>query len=320
MKLYRHCEDPDRDDIDSSDNLVKIIQDEVFKKDSDYWKLVDAVGKLNCPLYLDGENSLLDKTKPKSVKGKLDEQIDALVLCHRVYERLTNARKMLERILSKVNDMALGLTNSFGAEYDMDIFGKGWAYQNKFLRNIKHYSCSGAEESWKKEYDECVKLFKTVTDGLECHNFSIGVFNDGTEGLFYFTVKGCPGDFEISFPTIVEGWGNDESNIRGDEPPMQIRITWRRRWYIPVFDYFFDKRSSYHVADINRELRKFVENEEWREFVNKINFDKGRYDADKHEYVQLTEDEKKKVITDYEELLKEEIEDCGKDGKKRHSL
>lgn len=305
----------DRDEpIDFNDDIVRQLFDEFFDKEGAIYDITEKCRELKCPVYNDGEVSLFSKIKPGPVKTGTEEKIALMAKCRDLEIRLHRITRAVSEISNALNDLTLGLANSFAPEYDMDIIPKGWAYRAKYICGSKHYSCAGAKEEWKKEYEQCGELFKKFTAGLECYNYAIGYHNDGSSGYFSFTVKGCPGMFEIGLPLIRERYGNDEVYRSKDATPMQMSLTWRRNWYIPVYDYFFDGRRSYTIKGINKELKKFVEDEEWRQYIAK--FEDEKYDDKLGKMVPVSKEEMDETVKWFNKMLAEEIESCGKDGKK----
>lgn len=200
------------------------------------------------------------------VKGHLDGQKNALKECKVVRNEILALIQELRDVCSQVEDVSMGLVNSFDTEYDCDMFIKGGMYQAKFIMNSKHWSCRGAQEEWKKDYDNCVELFHEVTSGLNVHNFKIFYMESGEKAFFGFTVHGVPGDFEISFPLNSNKYHVGKHWLDSSSLPMQMRLTWRRRWTIPVFDYFFGDFGSYDVSEVNKKLHEFIETGKYMEF------------------------------------------------------
>lgn len=220
--------------------------------------------KFGCPTFID--KYPLYGEKLGQIKGHFTEQVSSLKRCKEVRNEILNLICELQSICSEIEDTSCALVNSFETEYDCDMFIKGGMYQSKFIRGSKHWSCSNAKEEWKSEYDKCVKLFKEVTMGLNTHNFHIFFMDNGSKAYFGFTVHGVPGDFEVSFPLNSKYYSNSEHYLDSSSLPMQMRLTWRRRWTIPVYDYFFDDFGAYDVSTVNGRLLRFISEKQYMDF------------------------------------------------------
>lgn len=268
---------------------------------------------LNAPAISDGYP--IYGQKLGQIKGHFEEQKNSLSKCRKVRNEILTLIHELNGVCSQIEDLSMGIVNSFETPYDCDMFIKGGMYMAKFIKHSDHWSCENAKPEWKEDYEKCVKLFNEVTNGLNTHNFNIVNYEDGSKAYFGFTVHGVPGDFEVSFPLNSKDYFVKQHWLDSTGEPMQMHLTWRRRWTIPVFDYFFDDFGSYDISEVNTKLHEFVSSEKWKEFYNtksymkevtepktfKITKVEVEYDAETHEYL--------------EKILKDEIEACSKDGK-----
>lgn len=268
---------------------------------------------LNAPAIADGYP--IYGQKLGQIKGHLEEQKNALAKCRKVRNEILTLIHGLDGVCSQIEDLSMGIVNSFETPYDCDMFIKGGMYQAKFIKHSDHWRCSNAKVEWKEQYDKCVKLFNEVTNGLNTHNFSIVNYEDGSKAYFGFTVHGVPGDFEVSFPLNSKEYFVKQHWLDSSCEPMQMRLTWRRHWIIPVFDYFFDDFGSYDISEVNAKLREFVSSEKWKEFYNTKSYTEKVTDPKtfKTTKVEVEYDEKTKAYL--EKILKEEIDACSKDGK-----
>lgn len=269
--------------------------------------------KLNCPTFID--NYPLFGEKLGQVKGHHDEQVNALCNCRNTRNEILSLIFALQSQCHEIEDAALGVVNSFETPYDCDIFRKGALYHAKFLNHSTHWSCRVAKKEWKKQYDKCIDLFKAVTAPLNTHNFRIGNYENGSKAYFGFTVHGVPGDFEVSFPLNSKEYSTKEHWLDGNGFPMQMHLTWRRHWTIPIFDYFFDGFGSYSISEVNAKLSEFVSTQKWKEFYNTESYHKKEIDPKTYkEYdVEVTYDDETKAYL--EKILNDEIEACSREGK-----
>ena len=298
-------------DYDKLSDESKTILMKFYKDVAD---IRSVVHKLNGPVFSDGYPIFGEKLG--QVKGHHDEQVNALCKCRETRNEILSLISALHSQCHEIEDTALGIVNSFETPYDCDIFFKGALYQCKFIYGSTHWSCRDAKEEWKEQHDKCVELFKTVTAGLNTHNFRIGTYRDGSKAYFGFTVHGVPGDFEVSFPLNSKEYSTKEHWLDGSGIPMQMHLTWRRHWTIPIFDYFFDGFGSYSISEVNAKLFEFVSTEKWKEFYNTESYYKKEFDTKtfKEYDVEVKYDDETKAYL--EKILKEEIEACSKEGKK----
>ena len=222
--------------------------------------------QIGCPRCHDGYIGYGEKLG--QVNGHVEQQIELFHKCKGLRENIKKVIMELDYYCRDIEDLSLGIVNSFQTEYDCKMFSRGWAYQCKFVNGGNHWSYSGATKDMKEDYDKCLELFKRITYGFDTHNFKIGIMNDESVGYFYFTISGVPGDFEIFFPLNSDKVFNNKHFLDTNKSPMQMGLAWRRLWCIPVYDYFFDGFGTYHIDDLNKKLHEFVSSEKWKEFYN----------------------------------------------------
>lgn len=270
--------------------------------------------KLNALAIYDGHP--IYGQKLGQVKGHLEEQKSALAKCREIRDEILTLIHELDGICSQVEDVSMGLVNSFETPYDCDMFYKGAKYMAKFIKHSEHWSCANAKEEWKEDYDRCVKLFNEVTAGLNTHNFQIFTMNDGSKAYFGFTVHGVPGDFEVSFPLNSKDYFVEKHWLDSSGEPMQMHLTWRRHWTIPVLDYFFDDFGSYDISEVNVKLFEFISTEKWKDFYNTKSYMKEVTDPKTFKTTKVEVEYDYKTQNYLEQILKEEIEACSREGKK----
>ncbi|MCQ2300579.1 MAG: hypothetical protein MJZ81_10705 [Bacteroidales bacterium] len=273
--------------------------------------LITRVFSFNCPKFKDGLRDIFDQLLPKKeCKASQEEIVKAMSDCKRFHADLKSRMFAIQDLLSGLEDMQIGLANSFRTEYDSDMLPKAHGYWARFVKGLNHWSLSGVKEEWKSDYERCVAWFGELTRGMETHNFKIICFQDCHEASLAFTVAGCPGTFEISLPLVLSTDTSARPSIGAKGEPMQVSIVWRRRMWIPVFDYFFDGFGTYHVQDAVDRIKKFVEDREWEMFCNTRSGTSTRSDG-----VETRIEYKDEIRERLEKSLAADIEASGREGK-----
>ena len=230
----------------------------------------DKVRKSDAPYCFQSNFSMESKTKVRPTQNKA-EWFDAMNSIFELNKTLIARKEAIEDSLRQIDDFTISLGKCFPAEYDQSIFEGGWLYQGKWILKSPYWGFSGASEDRKEllkaDYDKCVELFHIVTKGLPTHNFSICLFDNRSSGEFVFTVAEVPGKFEITFPMPVAQVHTEGMRCGIGWLPFQMHLTWRFHDIIPILDHFWG--HSYHLADINKSLREFVEKETWRDVIKK---------------------------------------------------
>lgn len=287
-------------------DLFNHIQEEI-------WDIHHRSSQIGCPRCYDGYIGFDEKLG--QVNGHVDEQIALLQKCKSIRGSIQKIVRELDYYCRDIENLSLGIVNSFQTEYDCEMFPRGWAYQGKFVYGGNHWSYSGATEDMKEDYEKCVDLFKRITYGFETHNFKIGLMEDQSKGYFYFTIAGIPGDFEISIPLNSGKVFNRNHFLDSNKSPMMMGLAWRRQWCIPVYDYFFDDFGSYHSEDLNKKLHEFVSSEKWKEFYNTKSYMKKVTEPGTYRTYEEEVEYDEKTQAHLEQILAEEIEANSKEGK-----
>lgn len=295
--------------INDSISLLNNLYDEVYS-------IREITNGFNTPSFHEGY--ICYGQKLGQVNGHVAEQKNALIKCRNIRNEILNLIKELNYICSDVEDLSRGLINSFETVYNCDMFLKGSMYQAKFIEKSNQWFCNDAKEEWKEDYEKCLKLFNEITFGLTTHNFRILHMGDGSKAYFSFTVHGVPGDFEVSFPLNSNKYYVKEHWLDSSSLPMQMRLTWRRHWTIPVFDYSFDDFGTYDISELSQKLLKFVSEEKWKDFYNTKSYMKEITDPKTFETSKIEVEYDEHTKEYLEKILAEEIEACSKEGKKSH--
>ena len=230
----------------------------------------DKVRKSDAPYCFQSNFSMESKTKVRPTQNKA-EWFDAMNSIFELNKTLIARKEAIEDSLRQIDDFTISLGKCFPAEYDQKMFEGAWLYQGKWILKSNHWGFSRAtedrKETLKADYDKCKNLFQVVTEGMVPHNFTVRLFDDSSYGEFHFTIEGIPGEFEILFPTPIAQQGVRHTGCGLEYFPFQMHLTWRFHDIIPVLDHFWG--YSYHLADINKSLREFVEKETWRDVIKK---------------------------------------------------
>lgn len=209
------------------------------------------------------------KCKPAGVS--FNEWATAMEKLRSITRSLQVKENTVRALLSRAREYSRSLQSCCPLPYDCQMFWLGWAYQNKFIRKVKHWSTARIPDSIEPEakiaYEKCLSLFEFLIEGLKTHNFTICYWEDATEASFKFTVEGVPGDIEIYFPLIVSIFGNTKASIEYNDKPMSMNIGWHFHDVIPVIDRFLG--NTYSLDDIKKSLKSYVENSEWRNDLHK---------------------------------------------------
>lgn len=231
-------------------------------------EIFDKIREVGAPFIFKGHFSMEDKKliRPTSNQGAWTESMKSVFEFNKI---LVSRKSAIEESLGILMDHTIALGKCFPAEYDQKMFEGAWLYQGKWILKSNHWEFSRVTEDRKEElkadYDKCKNLFQVVTKGMVPHNFTVCVFEDLRYGEFDFTIEGVPGEFEITFPTPIAQYGVKGVGCGIEHLPFQMHLTWRFHDIIPVLDHFWG--HSYHLADINKSLREFVEKETWRDVI-----------------------------------------------------
>lgn len=263
--------------------------------------------ELGCAKFREGHPDYMCSKGYSKPDAAPEEISDLMVECKRAHEDIEARIAVMSMALSDLEDIQKGLANAFRTEYDSDMLPRAHGYWAKFVKNGDHWSLRGVKQEWKADYDKCVDWFKSMAGGLDTHNFAIGLYQDMHKAYLSFTVSGCPGSFEIGLPLSLSESLTADPPMHSCLKPMQIGIVWRRRIWIPVFDYFFDDFGTYKAQEAVDRIRKFVEDREWEKFCNTRSYaEKSGF------YVDYDEDTRKRL----ESELAADIEASGREGKK----
>ena len=231
-------------------------------------EIFDKIREAGAPYIFEGHLSLEGKKLicPTSNQGAWIKSMKSVFKFNKI---LVSRKTAIEKSLGVLMDHTIALGKCFPAEYDQKMFEGAWLYQGKWILKSNHWAFSRVTEDRKKElkadYDKCKDLFQVVTQGMSPHNFTVCVFEDLRSGDFKFTIEGVPGVFEIMFPTPIAQKGVEDIGCGLEHFPFQMHLTWRSHDIIPVLDHFWG--HTYHLADINKSLREFVEKETWRDVI-----------------------------------------------------
>lgn len=287
----------------------------------DEWKTLTDMNvearDIGCAKFIDNYPAFGEKLTG-AVREQTDRQIDLLKRCKESYADLCHMIERLTDMRFEVESVAQRVVNSFGVEYDCDMFWKAHQYQGKFILKREHWSFHNAKEEYKADYDRCFELFKRITAGLDVHNFFILLYKDGSHADIKFTVAGVPGDFEIGFPLNSKEYAIEKPrlNLPDGRLPMQMTLTWRREWVIPHRDYFFNRFGTYRIDDLGPKIKEFIESKEYMKYCNTESYESTKTGPDGNEMKVTTfyDDDTKKGL---EDALAKEIEMNGKEGKYR---
>ena len=231
-------------------------------------ELFDKIREVGAPFIFEGHMSMEGKKKVCPTSNQ-EDWIEAVKSVFKFNKILVSRKSAIEESLGILMDHTIALGKCVPAEYDQKMFEGAWLYQGKWILKSNHWAFSRAmedrKEALKADYDKCKNLFQVVTKGMVPHNFTVCVYEDLRYGEFDFTIEGVPGKFEITFPTPIAQYGVKDIGCGLEHFPFQMHLTWRFHDIIPVLDHFWG--YSYHLTEINKFLREFVEKETWRDVI-----------------------------------------------------
>ena len=231
-------------------------------------EISDKIREAGAPFISEGY-LLMDEEKKVRPTSNREAWFEAIKSVFEFNQILVSRKCAIEESLGILLDQTIALAKCFPAEYDQKMFEGAWLYQGKWILKSNHWGFSRAtednKETLKADYDKCKNLFQVVTEGLVPHNFTVCVFEDLRYGEFDFTIEGVPGKFEITFPTPIAQYGVKAIGCGLEHLPFLMHLTWRFHDIIPVLDHFWG--HTYHLEDVNKSLREFVEKKTWREII-----------------------------------------------------